>query len=317
MEKFVKIKFSNKTNPWKKIKVFLKHRDPVKFAFYRREWNIAPKKDKTRNFPIHLGIEPTNACNLNCVFCARRLIDYKFGYMDFSLYKKIIDEGTKNKLRSVKLVRGGESLLHPQFTEMIKYAREKGIVDIMFNTNCTLLSPEKSLEIIKAGPDLVIFSVDAPDKEIYEKQRVGSNYEKVEKNIKAFIELKNKLNSHITTRAYMVYTDETEHLIEKHIERWKNLADDVAVNKACSHSQIQTNKDFRCRNPFRRLDITWDGKAYACDPDFDPQGKLFLGDANTQTIAEIWHSPKIKMLRNSFRQNKTPRIDPCMYCRGA
>ena len=94
--KFVAPAFINKTKLWKKVKVFLKHSNPLKYAYYRYEWNHAPKWDDVREFPVHLGIEPTNACNLNCVFCARHEAKYgEYGYMDFEVYKKIIDEGSK------------------------------------------------------------------------------------------------------------------------------------------------------------------------------------------------------------------------------
>lgn len=317
MNNLLKIYFTDKTNLLKKIKVFLRHRNPIKYAFYRYEWNTVPKKNTTRDFPIHLGIEPTNACNLKCTFCARHHINYNFGYMNFELYKKIIDEGVKHGLRSVKLVRGGESLLHPRFVDMIKYARERGVVDIIFNTNATLLTPEKSLEIIKAKPDIVIFSVDAPDKQIYESQRVGASYEAVEDNIKTFIDLKNRYYPKITTSAHMVYTDETKHLVDKHIKRWENLTDRVTTNKANEYIEVPKNKEFRCRNPFRRLDITWDGSVYSCDPDFDPKGKLLLGNVKDSSIHALWHSTIMNKLRDNFKRNTRGGVNPCIYCRGA
>jgi len=310
--------FVNKTKLINKARIFLKHRNPLKYAYYRYEWNNAPKYKKLRDFPVHLGIEPTNACNLNCVFCARHEAKYeKMGFMDFELYKKIIDEGSKNKLRSVKLVRGGESLLHPRFADMIKYAREHGVVDVIFNTNSMLLTPEMSLRIIEARPDFVIFSVDAPDKQIYESQRVGSNYETVENHIKTFVNLKNKLYPKIITRAHMVYTSETEYLVSKHLERWKKITDEISVIKALNYKEEACGLKFKCRTPFRRLDITWDGNVYICDPDYDPKGKLMVGNANNQSIYEIWHSDKINRIREIFYKESPELADPCKFCRGA
>jgi len=236
--------------------------------------------------------------------------------LDLGLYKKIIDEGVQHKLRSIKLSRGGESLLHPQFAEMIRYARERGIVDIMFNTNATLLSNDKSLEIIEAKPDLIIFSVDAPDKIIYESQRIGANYEKVEENIRKFVELKNQIYPKILTRAHMVYTDESQFLIDCHIRRWQGLVDEITINKASRYSESLVNKKFKCRAPFRRLDIACDGSVYVCDPDRDPKGKLILGNVKEKSIYEIWHSEKIQKMRDAFLRISPEEIDPCKYCRG-
>lgn len=316
--KFVAPAFIDRTRFFHRVKALLSRPNPIKFAQYRHEWNNAPKQEEVREFPVHLGIEPTNACNLNCVFCARHEANYsEFGFFDFELYKKIIDEGAKYNLRSVKLARGGESLMHPRFAEMIAYAKEKGIVDVLFNTNAMLLDTEKALEIIKAKPDTVIFSVDAPNKEIYESQRVGSHYETVEKNVKNFVGLKNKFYPKIVTRAHMVYTKETEHLVPAHLARWKGITEEVSIIPALSYSETPKNLKFKCRTPFRRLDITWNGNVYVCDPDYDPKGKLLLGNVKKHTIYELWHSEKINKLREIFRKESPDLVDPCKYCRGA
>lgn len=318
MTQLVKCAFKNKNSFWQRAKTFLRHRNLLKYAIYRYEWHHSPKYKTVRNFPVHLAIEPTNACNLSCVFCARHLVSYykEFGFMDFDMYKKIIDEGVQKGLRSVKLIRGGEGLLHPRFADMIKYAREKGIVDIMFNTNAMLMTSEKAIEIINAKPDLVIFSVDSPEKESFERLRRGAIFEQVEENVKNFISLKNKIYPKMITRAHMVYTNETEHLIGRHIIRWQDIADEVTVTPPMNYCEKIHNKKFRCRTPFRRLEITWNGNVYACDADFDPHGKLFLGNIKEKSIYELWHSEKMKFLRDAFRKESPRDMDPCKYCPG-
>jgi len=44
------------------------------------------------HFPYQIYIELTNNCNLSCDFCARKIMQRKSGFMDESLFKKIIDE---------------------------------------------------------------------------------------------------------------------------------------------------------------------------------------------------------------------------------
>lgn len=207
--------------------------------------------------------------------------------------------------------------MHPRFADMIAYAKQKGIVDVLFNTNATLLDKEKAIEIIKAKPDTVIFSVDTPDKQIYESQRVGANYEEVEKNVKNFVALKNKIYPKIVTRAHMVYTEKTKHLVLTHLKRWKGVTEEVSIIPALKHNEELSNLRYKCRTPFRRLDVTWNGNVYVCDPDYDAKGKLLLGNARTQTIHEIWHSEKMNNLREIFRKESPHHVDPCKYCRGA
>ena len=42
--------------------------------------------------PIELILEITNACNLSCIMCPRVNMQRKVGYMDFELFKSIINQ---------------------------------------------------------------------------------------------------------------------------------------------------------------------------------------------------------------------------------
>ena len=50
-------------------------------------------------FPLSLTIEPTNACNLKCKICPNQSPacpdNWKKGFMDFALFKNIMDECAK------------------------------------------------------------------------------------------------------------------------------------------------------------------------------------------------------------------------------
>ena len=95
------------------------------------------------NFPTHLDLELTNKCNFSCKMCFKSMNPEKimpFGFMDIDLAKKIIDEGSKKGLKSIKFIYRGESLLHPGVVEIVKYAMDHGIVDTLINTNVSLLT---------------------------------------------------------------------------------------------------------------------------------------------------------------------------------
>ena len=83
----------------------------------------------------------------------------------------------------------GEPLLNPKIYDYIKYAKEKGILETIINTNATNLT-EKIEKLIKSGLDLIIYSFDGGSKETYEKMRPGrfkqNSFEKVYGNIKNF-----------------------------------------------------------------------------------------------------------------------------------
>ena len=129
-------------------------------------------------FPLHLDISTTNVCNLLCTFCPRtvRVEDgtwRKSQHMDIKLFKKIIDEATALGTYSINMNLLNEPLLHPKCMEMIRYAKEKGIVDVHFHTHGGLLSDSKIDEILESGLDRIFISIDSPYEEKYNKIRVN------------------------------------------------------------------------------------------------------------------------------------------------
>ena len=98
----------------------------------------------------------------------------KKGYMDFGLYKQIIEQIAPHT-SSVYLLVGGESLLHPKLPEMVAYARRYGI-RVLLNTNATILTPMLSKRLIDAGLSHITFALDGYTKDVYESIRVGADW---------------------------------------------------------------------------------------------------------------------------------------------
>src|SRR3990172_5532840 len=164
-----------------------------KFKFIRK---IALQKNISLLFPIRFNIEPTNYCNLHCSMCPREL-DRPFGYVDFNLFQKVIDESILyGKRLIITINKDGEPLLHPELPRMIKYAKDKkAAYKINFYTNGILLTETKSLELMKSGLDTIHISIDAFTNETYRKIKNSQKFETVEENVKRFVDLKKKLHS--------------------------------------------------------------------------------------------------------------------------
>ena len=77
---------------------------------YRKAWHELPLYRNPGSFPLHLDIELTTTCNLKCIQCFQSFDPPEPQFMDFELYKKIIDQGPK----AVKLNYRGEPLLYPK-----------------------------------------------------------------------------------------------------------------------------------------------------------------------------------------------------------
>jgi MoaA/NifB/PqqE/SkfB family radical SAM enzyme len=47
---------------------------------YRKKWKEYPEKRIVGEFPLHVDVESTNACNLRCVMCTRNFMTEKIGH---------------------------------------------------------------------------------------------------------------------------------------------------------------------------------------------------------------------------------------------
>jgi len=282
---------------------------------YRKKWSCNPKKEIVGEFPLHLDIESTNACNLKCPMCGRNWMKEKIGYLDWQLFKKIIDQGAKYHLPSVKLNYRGEPLLHSELAKMVRYAKEKGILEVQFNTNGLLLDGKKAEELIEAGIDRIIFSFDAASKETYEKIRKGSNYEKVVANIKNLVKRRDEKGlKRPLIRVQMVKMKENEKEVEDFVRFWIPIANRVAVStkRDIGGGNQKKIEHFICPQIWQRLMICWDGAVRMCCGDW--QGEINLGNIKEKSIYEIWHSEKLERIRKIHSEGNFDKMPVCASC---
>lgn len=289
-----------------------------KYEEYRKKWFEYPRKRIVGEFPLHLDVESTNACDLRCVMCTRNFMTERIGCIDWPLFKKVINEGAEYKLPSIKLNFRGEPLLHPKLPKMVKYAKDKGILEVQFNTNGLSLTEKKSEELIKAGLDRIIFSVDGATKKTYEKIRTGSNFETVVNNIKTLIEIRNNMGlKRPCVRVQMVKMKENEHEVEQFIKMWIDVANYVAVTTKREPfikgaKRTMPLEHFPCPQIWQRIVVWWDGEVFMCCGDW--HGEYILGNAKNTSLYELWHSEKYNRARKLHAREKFNEIPVCARC---
>ena len=84
---------------------------------------------------------------------------------------------------SINLNYVNEPLIRKDIPQFVSYAVQKGIPEVMFNTNGVLLKPDMSEALIDAGLTKLSVSLDASTEETCAKIRVGSDFGKVMENI--------------------------------------------------------------------------------------------------------------------------------------
>ena len=173
----------NKINDDKKNEIFLKNLKD-NYLKYRNDWKNQPKRiidDKLSNtkiksnkiFPLCVDIETAAVCDLACPHCYRQFVTTPDKIISESLCYKIIDQAAEMNVPSIKFNWRGEPLLHPKLCDFIRYAKQKGILETIINTNATKLNLKLSEKLVDSGLDILIFSFDGGTKKTYEKLRPG------------------------------------------------------------------------------------------------------------------------------------------------
>lgn len=286
-----------------------------RYLWYRESWKNFPdiaykkkydsKRLKEINYPpLCVDIELASVCDLACPFCFRNFIATPDKIMKKELAFKIIDQCSELGVPSMKFNWRGEPLMHPELPEIVKYAKSKGIIETIINTNATNLNKKVANEIIDSGLDLLIYSFDGGSKKTYEKMRPGrfkeNSFEKVYENIKNFnIIKKNKKAKFPRTQIQMIITKDTVNEVGSFFDLFKSCVDDVSlknftdrgsdldkldqkekekVKKFCKSHKItfqnylrDNNNDIHistnrlpCEQPLQRLMVTYDGIVSMC-----------------------------------------------------
>ncbi len=301
-----------------------------RFEEYRKRWHDYPANFTVGEFPIHLDIEATSLCNLRCPFCASTFNEWgpeEKGFMDFGLFKKIINEGVSRNLFSIKLSLRGEPLLHKQLVEMVDYAKKAGIVDVYFNTNATLLNEDIVNRLIASKLDRISISFEGTKKDVYERYRVGARYEDVVKKIKMLRKLRDKQKSLIPAiRIQTVLLPELKESFGDYVKFWQPVVDEVSYLDArdeskkdyhCAHdgSSMDLKGDWACPFLWQRMMILWDGTVFPCliHGVKDAQA-MTLGNAKDVSLYEMWHSKAFDNYRDIHKAGRSHEVDACTKC---
>lgn len=298
-----------------------------KLLYYNRLLGLyrSYKRQKTqlKQMPVRLWIEPTNHCNLKCVMCPNKdLKKEDKGYMEFDLFKKIIDEVSEFAF-DVHLLHRGESLLHPDFFKMAKYAHDNKLI-VKFHTNGTLLDEQKARKLIESGIDQFSFSFDGYDKETYESIRISGDFDKTVGNILRFLEIKKELKSKkpytilelINFPDYQIRSNKGQR--KEFTNRFKGLPLDRLEIKEFHNwaGEVESKRVHKNYSPctflWHALIIFWDGAVLPCTQDFF--GYYVLGNVRDSLIRDIWNNEKMQRLRKKALQQDIADMKTCSQC---
>ncbi|MEO5361164.1 MAG: radical SAM protein [Nitrospirota bacterium] len=277
------------------------------------------------DYPAVLLIDNYNACNLICSMCDHKNMKTHrpIQKMDIALYRKIIDEtAIENPSARIWQIFFGDPFLLDDMPYRIKYAKDKGLTDVVLNTNGVLMTPERSLPLIEAGLDAMYVGIDAITKETYDKIRVGGNYEKTVKNVQSYRDLLIKHgNSRQKIFVQFVVSEYNANETEEFRRFWTNEGVAVKIRPKVSWAGLVDAPNLRdnktvTRKPcywlVRNINICADGEATLCS--VDVHCKVKCGNVMEKTVKEVWNGV-LKQYRAMHTENRYDELpDMCRDC---
>ena len=320
----------------------------IRCLTFRRSWNVLKNyasysisqwfdRYSHWGFPWTLSIEASGICNLHCPECpvGSHSLTRSAGLLRLHDYAQWLDESSP-ELFYLILYFQGEPLLNEDFAAMVKMAHQKRIYTIT-STNAHFLTSELSENIIMAGLDEIVISLDGTDSLTYEKYRKGGSFDKATEGIRQLVAARKRSNrKNPFIRLQFIVMKHNQHQINKIQSLGKQLGvDAVELKSAQIYSPgdenglltdipefaryiegedsllLMKNRRKRgCRRMWQGSVITWDGRLIPCCYDKDAVHSYGLLDSSTQ-VKTIWTSPNATI----FRQNVMKSRDVYEICR--
>ncbi|MDP3705982.1 MAG: radical SAM protein [Legionellaceae bacterium] len=302
--------------------------------------------------PISAHIDISSVCNYRCSFCFQadsagmKQAGLKRGFMEVSMFKKIVDEfrDFPDKIKKIKIGNHGEPTLHPHVAELVAYARKSGRSEIieMF-TNGSRLEPELNKGLVDAGLQRINISLEGlSDERYFEVAGTRQKFQKIIDGVKSLYEIKTAAKSELkiyvkiadqahalkkdSTKKFILSDEEKKYFfdtftpicdeifVEKVVPQWADTQLDKQneVTETGMYGQPISSWKNTCPFIFMYMQFNCDGTVSPCTLDW-PR-KVVIGNVNTQTVSEIWYGSLLRELQVAMLAGKRKCVNLCANC---
>jgi len=242
-----------------------------KYYIYRLQWWF--RGFLRYDLPIHIDIELNNNCNQACVSCWHSKPEerkFEIAQMPWEDVERILWYFSKTA-KSVKFNLRGEPALAVTLIPAIKLAKQLGYIDVMINTNLTMV-PQLLDEILDAGIDTIIVSVDASDVGTYQRLHGSTpdQFYRMRSNIAYLHQLKrfNKLKARVRLNFHKnaLNWDDDFAVFKKHYPEFKIVEryTERREGSDISNTPKRRKRKKMCPHMNRRVTHLANGKVYPC-----------------------------------------------------
>lgn len=301
-------------------------KDVARWRRYRQRYHVAQSLGEFC-FPLQLDFELNSHCNLRCSFCTHGHEVIKKKTLPFHDFAKVIDEGERYGLCSIKLNYINEPLLVPDICKYIDYARARGVLNVYFATNGTLLDDAKIDELIDAKVSKVMVSLDATTAETFALMRHSNQFDQIVGNVRRLLNRRAERGvSWPLVRVNFLKTELNIHEADDFVSLWSGVADMIGFQDRVNLPGIDNDltapsplpvlendkRDFRCSFPYKLMVVDSNGDILPCCT-FSGRA-LPMGNVADMTIREAWDGLKMRKLKRLHRDGGYAANPVCKHC---
>lgn len=286
--------------------------------------------------PTEIMIEPTAACNLRCPLCSNPVLKRTKGIMTQEMFEAVLTN-LDAPIKEITIGLTGEPLINPHVFTFIKKLSSRGI-KCSLPTNGILFDRFSMNEIFDSGLHHTNIAIDGATEQTYLKYRIGGDFTRLVKNIKALCDEKRRRNAKypiITMQFLVMKTNEHE------IDAIKKLATELQPDRlhlksaalwtSLTHRErgnlakewLPTHDEFSryngdllitepvdvCPFAYDNSVILWNGDVALCCYDFD--GKYIFGNLIKEKFSDVYHKEKYYRIRKEVIDQT---LDICKEC---
>jgi len=305
-------------------------------------------------FPLQIILSIIYPCNFGCPNCPytdgnseiRQFYhSHSADLFPVKLWNKIAEEAGPYHAW-LRCTGGGEPMLHPHMVEMIEYAKQQG-ARVWLNTNGSMLGGTPKLRqklnrIIRAGIDLIEFSMDAADPQTYALVRPPRGgrprdpehwFNQHVENVRAALELRREYFKPTRVVVSIIRQELIEDKLDEAIKFWIEDVgvDDVITRKFLTwddntsipqdkaldrhlYGDLPSERKDPCVWPFERLNVDTLGRIALCGQDISFRTAELFPNANEVSIKEIWQGEMFNWYRRMHLESRGSECWPCRGC---
>jgi radical SAM protein with 4Fe4S-binding SPASM domain len=296
--------------------------------------------------PVRLIVDPTNHCQLSCPLCptGQGRTERTRGVMPLDAFQRLLEEEGPY-LFDIDFYCWGEPLLNPHLSQMVAQAHKKGIATSI-STHLNHLTPQMAQDLVQAGLQQCVVSMDGTTQETYAVYRKGGVLEKVLRHTLLLQETKKRLgsqtphivwqfiamqhNAHETAQAHRCYRrwgfdaleikpvrcDMADEPLKTEAEKTQSaqpwMPSQETLQRYNPHTQKRHYAPKKCLFLWTQAVLHPNGSVSPCCATYHPQHDI--ANAFENGFAAAWNHKRYQQLREQVRTRNTQPHNPCASC---